>query len=533
MLFLITAWIFLYVIIQGYGFVAKKLLSPKENITFIEQFWLGFALFLCILQLISLIFPLGSHVFFILSLVGLLFFIKGQFSIKPVFSVGFIFFLLLSILVAYYCLQDVTWYDTYLYHFNLVRWIHDYPAVAGLANLHSRLGFNSILFLFGAFVDNFFMSGNSVRISLSFLCVAVLATIMNILFTNKSTIQQKIFSVTSILYIVAILLRGLVNSYSSDIGSLLFVILFALYFLSDKQNFKLLIPFVVLSVMFKLSAIPILVFLPYLLFKSKNIIDNLLIPSILGLGYIMRNIIQTGWPLYPLPIFKFPFDWSLSADTVRFATDGIKAYTRMPGENYLESLKMPFSGWFPIWFEAFSQTIEFKLLILAIILYIISFSADIPKKYKNFKLMSLILYSLLGLTYIFVTAPSVRFASIYIYLFLACALIPIVSYIYDKYIKYFMKIQKVIIILFIVSCFSAALYISQSNIRVSFVNIKPFQYDVYPIHQEILSNNIDIVYTPDSGNQCGDSPIPCTPYLNKKLQYRKTGDMSQGFSLNQ
>ncbi|MFH1827613.1 MAG: hypothetical protein ABH812_04300 [bacterium] len=548
MLLIITAWIFLYLIIQGYGFIAKKILSAKDNVTFIEQFWFGLALFLGILQLTSLIFPLRNHVFYVLSAIGLLFLLadtiynpKKYLPTKLTPSISFVVFLLLSILAAHYAIQDVTWYDTFLYHFNSVRWIHDYPAIPGLANLHDRLGFNSVLFLLGAFVDNVFMSGNSVRITLPFLSVAMVASVLKVLFCQKGNIQQKIFAVTSILYIIAILLRGLVNSYSTDVASLIFVILFALYFLADKQNFRLLILFVILSVMFKLSAIPILVFLPYLLFKSKKVANNLLILGILGLGYISRNIIQTGWPLYPLPIFKLPFDWSVPANNVRFAANAIKAYTRMPGNNYLESLKMPFLNWFPIWFEKFFLTIEFKLFVFAIIISFISFSPIITKKYKNFKTISLILYSLLGLFYVFITAPSVRFASIYFYLFLSCALVPIVSYLYDKNIKHIMLIRKVlvfncckiypIILLLIFFYLSFNLFKSGPNFITQYIFIKPSLYQTHHVYQKMLSNKIDVIYIPDTGNQCGDSPLPCTPYFNINLKYRKSGDIRQGFLL--
>lgn len=545
MLFIILSWIFLYIIIQGYGFIAKRLLSSTFSKSFFEQFWFGLALFLGIIQLTSLIFPLGIHVFFIFSIIGFIFYILdiinnfwNYLPNKLTPSIVLLLFILLSVIISYYSLQNVTWYDTYLYHFNIVRWIHDYPVIPGLANLHDRLGFNSILFSFAAYIDNFFMSGNSVRISLSFLIVATIANVLKILFSMRTNIQQKILAVTAIAYILAIIIfRGIINSFSTDFSSLIFIILFALNFLADTHNHKLLILLSILSVMFKLSAFPIFVFLPFLILKNKNY-RSYLFSFILVIGYILRNIIQTGWPLYPMPFFRIPFDWSVSTESVLFAVNAIKAYSRTPGIHYLDSLNMTFFSWFSIWFRWFSETLEFKLLILAIIINFISILPVIPKRFKNIKIIVLTLFSLLGLTYVFVTAPNVRFASIYIYLFLACSLIPIASYLLDIINKHlvFNKDNLVssfyiiysIILLLVFSLIYFKVNNNQ-NYMMHYLYIKPYYYEKRPVIKKILPNGGDFIYTPVSGNQCGYSILPCTPYFNKNLKYRKSGEIQEGF----
>lgn len=45
-------------------------------------------------------------------------------------------------------------YDTGLYYLNTIRWAQAYPVVPGLANLHSRLGYNQSLFLLLAFLSS-------------------------------------------------------------------------------------------------------------------------------------------------------------------------------------------------------------------------------------------------------------------------------------------------------------------------------------------------------------------------------------------
>ena len=40
-----------------------------------------------------------------------------------------------------------------------------------------------------------------------------------------------------------------------------------------------------------------------------------------------------------------------------------------------------------------------------------------------------------------------------------------------------------------------------------------------------------VVFKPMHGDQCWDSPVPCTPYFNEELRMRKHQDISSGFSI--
>lgn len=53
---------------------------------------------------------------------------------------------LLVLLFAYGSSRGYMHYDTGLYHAQSIRWIEEYGVVPGLANLHSRFGYNSAAF---------------------------------------------------------------------------------------------------------------------------------------------------------------------------------------------------------------------------------------------------------------------------------------------------------------------------------------------------------------------------------------------------
>jgi len=63
--------------------------------------------------------------------------------------------------------------------------------------------------------------------------------------------------------------------------------------------------------------------------------------------WVTKNILLSGYPLYPLPIFAMPFDWAMSLESVNNGGYlGILAWARMPGNGYRQSLENGFFYWF-------------------------------------------------------------------------------------------------------------------------------------------------------------------------------------------
>ena len=55
-----------------------------------------------------------------------------------------------------------------------------------------------------------------------------------------------------------------------------------------------------------------------------------------------------------------------------------------------------------------------------------------------------------------------------------------------------------------------------------------------PIKKIIIDNDQHpslLVSVPKKGDQCGDSPIPCTPYPSNVLRLRKPGNLQAGFMI--
>ena len=68
----------------------------------------------------------------------------------------------LTLLFAYGSSRGYMHYDTGLYHAQAIRWIEEYGVVPGLANLHSRFGYNSASFALSAFFSETWLIGQQI-----------------------------------------------------------------------------------------------------------------------------------------------------------------------------------------------------------------------------------------------------------------------------------------------------------------------------------------------------------------------------------
>src|SRR5689334_5571318 len=127
----------------GWGSVAARLL--RLSTTKVMLVWLGWTIVLLIFQLLHLAFPLNAFVAVPVFLLGI------AFSIPHIRGLRFAPGMAIVIAVAAFWIASRSMlppqaYDTGLYYLNTIRWIHSFPIVPGLGNLHGRLAFNQSYF---------------------------------------------------------------------------------------------------------------------------------------------------------------------------------------------------------------------------------------------------------------------------------------------------------------------------------------------------------------------------------------------------
>ncbi len=281
----------------------------------------------------------------------------------------------LVLLFAYASSRGYMHYDTGLYHAQSIRWIAEYGVAPGLANLHSRFGYNSAAFalcaLFGgAGLTKYPM--HCVQGFFALLC-AVKCTALLELPKRKRVCLTDFLRTGCIFYLVAVF-RELVAPASDYFAMLLlFFVLLCWTELLERQE-REIVPYALLclclvygaTVKLSTAVILVLVLQPAIsLIRQKKwgqIAGYILLGVVIAFPYLARNVLISGWLFYPFTFFDFfPVDWKLSKGYADSDAAEIQVYAKEIFDVYQKN--QPFGQWFPHWLSA--QNGLDKLLVAA------------------------------------------------------------------------------------------------------------------------------------------------------------------------
>lgn len=327
--------------------------------------------------------------------------------------------------VLYLSSQQSLSYDEGLYYAQFIKWMQHYKVVPGLANLHERFGFNShwhvlsavfnfswltgitdnhingvvylltLLYLLPREQDNQFVTllkaGMLVMISMPQFCVYN---------TTAPAADMVIYYISCLLIVVW--LEHSVNGQSQLTG--------------NNSVFLLLAPVFLITV--KVSSMPVLIITAVLLWqvlRAKRYLQLITlcgIAAVILLPWIARNVILTGYILFPitLPDF-FHLDWAVSTEVIRATTKDIHIFAFYRVVDAARFASESFVQHYISWFKE-SVRIYDKLLILA------AFAA-VPLIFFRRKNLPagtppLFAFLLLGLMYWIFQAPDPRFGYSYL-----------------------------------------------------------------------------------------------------------------------
>ncbi len=559
MLLILAGWITLFLLIVGIGLGFISYLTSLvgyrkgEKLDLFTLFWLGIVFIIAFLQFYSIFYPINGRALiifgsiFILSLVYAKERVKGLISellkIKLLTRKN-IAFVVLSVLVVssllYSASKEVVWYDTYLYHLNAVRWISDYPAVPGLANLYMRLGINSSLFLFAAFTDTWIFTSGSSHIALSLLLAVAIVQWLYVMVWQKASLQEKIFCALTLPFFIKGAWSKEVASLSTDLGMSIVFLVFSLEMLKKNSLKPLIISMLgALVITFKLTGLLIAPFLFLILLREvvgkhisarrkKIAIFSSILTLVIILGFIARSAILSGWPLYPIPFGKLNFSWTVPKKETVFLSQRIKTWAQVPGGNHIETLKLNFQEWFIPWFGRYQNSIEFRMFSISIILMIAIYGSE--NLYKVGKLLGRewLMSALIALGSIivwFLAAPSLRFGSVFFWTLFALLATPLVIFLIKKF-----GLNELPIILSLILIILVTQNGPEFNEKLDLFELKKESSRF--VKAIVVSPKWEspelIIWVPVKGDQCGNSQLPCS---NKpvKLKQRVPGDFSKGF----
>lgn len=435
--------------------------------------------------------------------------------------------------------------DTWFYHAQSMQWIKEFGVVPGLGNVHGRFAFNSNYFVISAFYA-FWFSPDQVLFPLgSFFFIVLNFRLLSSLESARARGDQRwvvIFGILLLLFSYQSIL--LLSSTSTDIISCVLIIyIFLLFFETYRQSNRnheqlILWSLVALSVTFKLSSLIIVVLLlPTLprVIKTRRLIPLAGIAILIGLPFIARNVVLSGYLLYPFPgIDVFTVDWKIPMEEVKLEKDLVEGWAKQPYgsagmekfEDILDVLELSFGDWIKVWWPA--QSLKWKIFMLLSLLHIpLIFFSWLRKEYTY----TIVFMALaLNLLFWFDQAPQPRFA--YGFLFFGTALL--LGYLGTFLLQWFKPKSHIFIavILMFPVLFVIREEITYTKLDLSIIFLPKYETEIKT--QEFEAHNFTLkipsAEPPASVYWCYNSPLPCTPLPKKNLEMRGE-NFKEGFRI--
>lgn len=326
-------------------------------------------------QLFSLVYKVGlaANLILIFGCAGLVIGMHSRFRemrkqlCRDIPRWKWILWLLLFFFMAYGASRGDIHYDTGLYHAQSVHWLEEYGAVKGLGNLHNRLAYNSAAFSLTALFSFSFLGGQSFHALSGFLAWILACTCVSLadFWKRKRTAVSDFIILVAIYYLTTIYNQMISpeSDYFMNIVVLYILIRWCRLLEEREENatpYALLCVLGVFAVTLKLSAALVLLLVckpAVMLLRRKDgrgILRYLLLGSLTVLPYLIRNVILSGWLVYPFPaVDLFQFDWKIPAGAAGFDAAEIKVYGRGLTDATLAG--QGFAEWFPDWFAGLSK----------------------------------------------------------------------------------------------------------------------------------------------------------------------------------
>jgi hypothetical protein len=465
-----------------------------------------------------------------------------------------------SVWVASWAMLTPQVYDSGLYHFNSIRWINEYPVTPGLGNLHIRLSYNQAFFLYAASLNIHPMLPYGHHLANSFLILLLLAECLYhlIVRTGRSAESPRSPDVSlSFGFLVLAVFLTVTSGVSSPATDTAVAVLEYLLFwqmarlLDDRAAGR--------SLLFRLSVITVLAaamlatklsLLVYaatavglsLLVAGKElrgssregrrpVLVSMAVGALLVVAWICRGYVLSGYPLLPSSVGGIGFDWSVPAGTVDGDKRWVTSWARFPGARPDEVLAS--WAWLGPWSRAMltqTTTVVYPLVATLIAAAASAVLNAVPALRKRtgelWPLLLLPVPVLAGLGFWFLTAPDVRFAQALFFL------LPVsFGYLFLRGLPFSGKPGIIWIV-----CVSFAIYGGVAFWMVkrtsAILRVPESGYSAIPqapLQVQTTESGLQVL-VPTTGDQCWDSPLPCTPYFNKHLRLRG-GTLREGFTV--
>jgi hypothetical protein len=266
--------------------------------------------------------------------------------------------------------------------------------------------------------------------------------------------------------------------------------------------------------------------------ETRVFLRVLTLSSSMILVWCLESVVLSGAPLYPSTIGYIHVGWAIPIEKVAEEAKWVYSWARQPGTH--PSNVLGNWNWLRPWFSRLlsNSTADVVMpvgvsgLFCAITVAIGCFKRESRLRCSEW---AILLPSLIGLIYWFFTAPDPRFAHALFFVTAMCSILLFLSSVKNIDGKLIFFVALSVILAFAYLAFGR--YVMRDKGAITSISTSGW----YPVKNVPLVAKITFfglsVYTPKTGDQCWDSPLPCTPYLNDRLRLRNPHDMASGFTV--
>lgn len=417
-------------------------LIDKSHFSPAWAFWAGWGITISILQIWHFLMPINDDIVTILILLGIMsilinyqLFLRVIFPITPTKFLWAILIILITIYIANratYSTSDYTafGFDAGFYHLPVIEWFSQHPIIIGLGNVHTRFGFSNAHFLYGALFNRDDFLDKPYILMNSLLYVVFLSqTTWSILtiWESKEKPIEHIFRALCLPFVLMWMFwrsaEGLgVSSTSNDVPIFMLGILLVGRVLSVIESHKItrldilmMTVLVCVGITIKFSFVVLgglLLALALGLFiyhhpKNYRILGMVItIGAFILIPMMIRSVIMTGYPLYPLTIGGIDVDWRINTQTALYESEHIQTFGRVLGDTpmYDTLINNPNADWLSFWLEKSARDYP-VFFYTPVILFVIGFILLIGKRKIRITQVIVMDMLIISIAFWFISAP--------------------------------------------------------------------------------------------------------------------------------
>lgn len=532
MLILLVYWFILFLFASLSGIALQNTFGlSKTNMSFTLLFGIIFqTLFL---SLCAFFFRINYEIFIVNCFIQLLFFFKYKTEFSTFCKLLFksfsknqtYLFLGLTLLIALKSAQLPTIFDNESYYIQTIKWLNEYGFVKGVANVHPFLGQFSFWHVLQSGFNAEFISASLVPLQINDINGFIL--LIGIYYFIQKHIK-KAFNWSFFGIVFLVFYYQFIDSPSPDLPILVLSAIIFNEFIENSNEIKSTLLFIIFMIFIKVTIAPILLIALIYLWKNKTSIPYFGIISIVfGSIWIAKNVIITGFPLFPLTFIVTKFDWKMSLSVIKKLTQ--LTIDAGYSENVVKTVNLSMFEKLNLWFHLGGINAVFNKGIL--FLFVIIPFTKFFKTNKNFIFLYFIL--LVQFLFLLVTSPQYRFFLPTFILFST-----VIIYEVSIYLKFPRRKLVVVFSLLLISINlffdvkntndNSSFHLSQLIIPESNTKYKNIEFEKKSI-ENFNYNNVKLPNLHETSN--GD--LPC---VNDKLYkyykcfpQQRTNDMKDGF----